>query len=122
MPNKTLVTTSRNERKLTYCCNEEVPCPQWLKQRIQTQFGNSSQNNLATYFAQLLESKDCFLKSPHTNQGLPFYTKEEGENTWYMELWDNGKQVGGHEAGENTGPKQELQSHPNVNMAQHHKI
>jgi hypothetical protein len=36
---------------------------------------------------------------------------KEGEITWYMELWDNGKRVmtwlpGGHEGGEDTGPKQ----------------
>jgi hypothetical protein len=48
---------------------------------------------------------------------------KEGEITWYMEFWNNGKRVmtrilGRHEGREEPDRNRQLLSHLNVNMAQ----
>jgi hypothetical protein len=56
------------------------------RRRVQIQFGNpKSKQNLATYFASLLQGEHCLLISHHTDGGLLFKTPEEGAITWYRE-------------------------------------
>jgi hypothetical protein len=110
VPNKALVTTSKI--KTTYVLLQRGdPLPSTIRAKSpNTIWKSKAKQNLATYFALTaltLASKNCPHISNHTDGGLPFWTREEGEITLYVELWDNGKRVTTRMPGEGGGLRRE---------------
>jgi hypothetical protein len=87
IPNKTLVTTSPNENNIYTVATRRAPASTAGAKGPNTIRKSQPKQNLATYFAQPLESKECSHITPlSSSQVFLFYTREEGEITWYMEL------------------------------------